>query len=167
MDWVYFYQPAAHISNYTVRVETRLCGDRLPAFPCLLYCFYRNVQRGPWFAYVCVPLRTSHWLYLCTHKVHTTARRVAAEPTQFSGRVDRVSPVCYQLEVTWPLLCSTSGAILRHFRQCWDSETLFYTLQTRFSLLYVLVFPRSLHRSIITVLHLLLKLYSGFKNVCW
>jgi len=79
------------------------------------------------FAFVCVTLRTGHWLYLCTHRLHAAA----ALPQPVALLLSRPSfPAVLTwfhlfatvwLKVTWPLLCSNSGAILRHFqvRLCW------------------------------------------------
>jgi len=60
------------------------------------------------FAYVCVFLHTSYWLYPCAAllRLSHAARRVTAEPTQFTGRADlfhlftTVWP-----EVTWSSCC--------------------------------------------------------------
>jgi len=48
----------------------------------------------PMCACLCVPVTDCTCVRIgCT----ATARRVAAEPIQFSGRVDLVSPVCYHM----------------------------------------------------------------------
>jgi len=57
-------------------------------------------------------LRTSHWLYLCTHRLRSQAcpHRVAAEPTQHTGRVDLFHLfTAVWLEITWPPLCFKLG----------------------------------------------------------
>jgi len=80
------------------------CGDRLLAFPCLLYYFYRNVQWCRWFAYLhmyaclfvpvidCTCARIS-----CMPQLHCRSPPRRCQPTQFSDRVDLVSPVCYRM----------------------------------------------------------------------
>jgi len=79
------------------------------------------------FAYVCMPLSTCHWLYLCTYRPHAAA----ALPQPAASLPSRPSfPAVLTwfhlfatvwLEVTRPMLCSNSAAILRHFEVtlCW------------------------------------------------
>jgi len=51
-------------------------------------------------SHICICIRTSHCLYLCTHRLRAAAALpwpAAPQPTQFSGSVDLFSPVCYRM----------------------------------------------------------------------
>jgi len=80
------------------------------------------------FAYVCVSFRTSHWLYLFTHRLHA-----AAALARLCDTYRAYSPVLFTgqwLEVKWPPLCFKLGrgfatlsrqTLLNEDRKCCES----------------------------------------------
>jgi len=85
------------------------CGDRLLPSPCLLYYFIVMFSEVGDLD-ICICIRTSHCLYLCTHRLRAAAALPWLAATQFSGCVDLFYLFAtVWREVTWPLLCSNWG----------------------------------------------------------
>jgi len=73
--------------------------------------------------HICICIRTSHYLYLCTHRLHAAVAccTTADPPTQFSGSFDLFPPVCYRMMRSRDRRCvQTGGVISQHF----SSQTL-------------------------------------------
>jgi len=78
--------------------------------------------------HICICMRTSHSLYLCTHRLRAAAVSpwlAAPPPTQFSGCVDLFSPVCYRITrshvTTAVFKLRASQMLLNKNRQCCES----------------------------------------------
>jgi len=89
------------------------------------------------FVYVCVFLRTIYWSYLCAAlpRLSHVARRVAAEPNQFTGRADLFHLFTTVLpEVTWPPLFQTRARFYDTFTSDfveWRSTALLWVFERR------------------------------------
>jgi len=100
-----------------------VCGDRLLAYPCLLYCFYRNVPWGRWFTYLHMYSYQSLFVPAARRSCAALVCRRPADPVHNQVCVDLVSPVCYRMTISHVIVAVfiLGARFLDTFqvRRCW------------------------------------------------